>query len=186
MSNLSLPPSNAGRVALAHAVHFFAPELAQTFVDFASEVDVPQHVGRFLAESVGEFLPFRQAQGLGPGPVQLTSVEHFLKMISSTFSPYYINGFRNNCKYFDHLVGPGSLVSVQGQALKPSDILIRELGLKALIADICQAIAYHAWDIAFCPPKPCLSRPIPQFDGADDPSSDPPQAGVTDDGGPFK
>ncbi|KAF4508319.1 hypothetical protein G6O67_004717 [Ophiocordyceps sinensis] len=196
MSQLSQPPFNQARVALAHAVHFFTPEFAQTLVTFAPEVDVPEHVGRYLTEKVVEYPPFIQAQGREPGPVSVTSVDQFLGIISSTFSSYYIDDFRNNCKNFDHLVGSGSLSS--GQAFKPSDVLIRELDLMALTSDICKAIAYRAWDVAFCLPKPYPVRPTPesygtpqscgtpQSDGTDDPSSASPQDGVSEDGGPFE
>jgi hypothetical protein len=119
------------------------------------------------------------------------SVDDFLRTISPAFNRKYLKEFEASCYHFDHIIGnltPASSTSSSTSRRHPasnlSDIFICCLDFDSWIADICQAIALYCFK-TISPGRKHTHKAIPQCDG---PSDMEPlfQAGVVDDGGPFK
>jgi hypothetical protein len=120
-----------------------------------------------------------------------TSVDDFLRTISPAFDLKYVKGFEASCYHFDHISGSltpssstSSSTSRHDAAPNLSDSFICCLDFHSWITDICQAIALYCFK-TITPGRKHTHRAIPQYDGPSDmePLS---QAGVVDDGGPFK
>ncbi|KYK55787.1 hypothetical protein DCS_07751 [Drechmeria coniospora] len=175
-------PASKARGALTHAFIFFTPEFALEMVDFTPESDVPACLAWYLSDKIIRRVRVRHRF--------VSSVDKFAKTMSSTFSPYCLEGFRANCQNFDSLVGSTASMSGADGCQKLSEVFIQQQDIYDLIQGVCSSIAHHSWDAAFGAPPLRRRGPIPaaisQLVGSDHASSARPQAGVDDDGGPFK
>jgi hypothetical protein len=120
-----------------------------------------------------------------------TSVDDFIRTVSPAFDHKYLMEFEARCSHFDHIVGslaPPSSTSSSTPRDDPapnlSDTFICWLDFESWVAEIGWTIALYCFETT-TPGRKHTHRAIPQYDGPSD--MEPlPQAGVVDDGGPFK